>query len=205
MTEIPAGERIWGGRTLDARRAARRTQLIDAALDLLAAGGGPALTVRAVCRHARLTERYFYESFADRDELALAVYDEVTAEALALIVASTHERSTPAEVARAAVEAMVDLGTKDPRKGKLLFVTSMTDSLLYAKRDELLPVVTALIREQVAGDTSDLHRDLVATASMGAIGNLFFQYFSGTLKATREEFVEHCVRTLMLNVSMPPG
>ena len=204
MTEIPAGERIWGGQTLDARRAARRAQLIEAGLDLLASGGGPALTVRAVCRHAKLTERYFYESFADRDELMLAVYDAVTAQALGIIVRSSGSARSPEAVARAAVEAMVDLGISDPRKGQVLFVTSMSEPLLYAKRDELLPVVTALIRDQVPAHASERHRDLVATGTMGAIGNLFFQYFSGTLASTRDEFVDHCTRTLMLNASMPP-
>ena len=36
------------------------------------AAAGPAVTVRAVCRQAGLTERYFYESFTDRDEFVRA-------------------------------------------------------------------------------------------------------------------------------------
>lgn len=37
----------------------------------------PAVTVRAVCRSAGMTERYFYEHFSDRDTFVRAVYDHV--------------------------------------------------------------------------------------------------------------------------------
>lgn len=48
--------RTWAGSTLAERQAVRRTQLIAAGRELL--GAGQAVTVRAVCRAARLTERY---------------------------------------------------------------------------------------------------------------------------------------------------
>ena len=41
----------------------------NAGLDLLGGESDPDdLTVRAICRRAGLTVRYFYESFADKDE-----------------------------------------------------------------------------------------------------------------------------------------
>ena len=68
----------------------RRDELIAAGVALLGGAQGPALTVRAVCRAAGLTERYFYESFADRDEFVRAVYDDVCARAMsALTTAKT--------------------------------------------------------------------------------------------------------------------
>ena len=41
--------------------------------------GLPATTVRAVCARARLTPRYFYESFADRESLVVTLFDELAA------------------------------------------------------------------------------------------------------------------------------
>ena len=61
-------------------RTARRCAATNSSppgVTLLGSEGGPALTVRAVCRAAGLTERYFYESFTDRDEFVRAVYDDV--------------------------------------------------------------------------------------------------------------------------------
>lgn len=45
-----------------------------AGVDLLGAPDGAAANVRAVCRAAELTERYFYESFTDRDTFVREVY-----------------------------------------------------------------------------------------------------------------------------------
>jgi AcrR family transcriptional regulator len=78
----PGTARTWGGSTLDDRRDARRERLLEVGLELLGGPEGPAaVSVRSVCRHAKLTDRYFYESFADRDELLLAVYDRVAGQA----------------------------------------------------------------------------------------------------------------------------
>jgi AcrR family transcriptional regulator len=69
-----AEPRLWGGTTLTERREARRTALLEAALDLIGEAGAAAVTMRAVCRRAGLTDRYFYESFSDRDDLLDVLY-----------------------------------------------------------------------------------------------------------------------------------
>jgi AcrR family transcriptional regulator len=78
--------RSWAGTTLEDRRAERRERFMAAGLDLLGSQGAAAVTVRSVCRHAQLTDRYFYENFADRAALLLAVYDAVAAQAAAALV-----------------------------------------------------------------------------------------------------------------------
>src|SRR5690349_9939893 len=80
----PAGQRRgrWSGVPLADRQALRRSELIAAGTALLGGPEGPSLTVRAVCRATALTERYFYESFSDRDEFVRAVYDEVCTTAM---------------------------------------------------------------------------------------------------------------------------
>ena len=112
-TESP---RIWGGTTLATRQKARREKLLSVGLDLL---GSPSstLSVRAACRAAQLTERYFYESFADRDALVLAVYEEVADAARASLEEATRTATDPVDVARRSVEAMVSLMVDDRAQG----------------------------------------------------------------------------------------
>src|SRR3712207_5142982 len=73
----PAAERMYAGLTTAQRRSERRARLLDAAVDVLGTQGLEAATVTAVCRRARLIPRYFYESFSDRDELLVAVFDSI--------------------------------------------------------------------------------------------------------------------------------
>lgn len=169
--------RVWGGSTLDARRSARRERLIEAGFELLGGpGGAPAVTVRSVCRTAKLTDRYFYENFADRNELVLAVYDQVGDEARQVLTEAVGaavvgadgadgadgaggKEHHPSEIARVAVRAFVGLVTDDPRKGRVLLLSPMTDAVLSERALALQPAFGELIRLQLA-----------ATARVGAFG-----------------------------------
>jgi len=200
-TTEPAAEgaRIWGGTTLDERRAARRRQLVETGLDLLGAEAPGAVSVRAACRGAKLTERYFYESFPDRDALVLAVYEAVADEARAALEEATRTAKDPVDAARRSVEAMVGLMVDDPRRGRVLLVAPITEPSLASRTMELAPVVTGIIRSQLPPGTSERTRTLIATGLLGALMSLFHAYLQGTLQVSREAFVEHCV-SLLLNV-----
>ena len=80
----------WSGVPLEDRQALRRDELVAAGVQLLGEKSGPAVTVRAACRQARLTERYFYESFADRDAFVRAVYDDVCTRAMSTLMSRRH-------------------------------------------------------------------------------------------------------------------
>jgi len=194
----------WAGSTLADRKTERRAKLVDAAITLLAEGGGPACSVRAVCRTSGLTERYFYESFPDRDTLVTTVFDELAAqvtESVLIAVAATD--GTPAAVATAAVDAAVGLTIDQPEKGRVLFVALVSDPILYGKIDEFGPILAGLIRAQLGRGASDEHADLVASSLAGALGHLFHQYVVGTLDVSRESFVRHCVQLLLTVAEMP--
>src|SRR3979411_2195992 len=72
--------RPYRGVSAQDRRTGRRAQLIEAALDLIGDEGLAATTMTAVCARAKLTERYFYEGFKDRDEPRVSVPDASVAE-----------------------------------------------------------------------------------------------------------------------------
>jgi AcrR family transcriptional regulator len=192
----PEQRRTWAGSTMDERRAQRREQLITAARELL--GSGSAVSVRAVCRAAKLTERYFYESFDDRDALVVAAYERASQEAVAAIAEAVGDSDgSPEAVARAAVRVAVEQVVDDPARGHVLIVAPLTNPVLFAKREELVPVLTALIRAQLPGRTSESERDMVALGIAGALTQIFYSYLTGRLVVERDAFVEHCVRLLL--------
>ena len=67
-------ERVYGGVSAQQRREQRRAALIDAGLELFGTEGYPNVSVKRICDEAGLTQRYFYESFSDREDLLAAVY-----------------------------------------------------------------------------------------------------------------------------------
>jgi AcrR family transcriptional regulator len=109
----------------------RRDELVAAGVQLLGGPSGPAVTVRAVCRQAELTERYFYESFADRDEFVRAVYDDVCARAMSALTSAT----TPRE----AVEQFVALMVDDPVRGRVLLLAPAVEPVLVHSGAQWMP------------------------------------------------------------------
>ncbi|HJQ47933.1 MAG TPA: TetR family transcriptional regulator [Amycolatopsis sp.] len=189
--------RTWGGTTLDDRRAARREKLLAAGLDLLGTQGSAAVSVRAVCRHAKLTERYFYESFTDREDLVLAVYEQVAREARQVLIDAVPDpRAAATTRAEAAVTAFVELMVDDPRTGRVLLLAPITDPTLSARGVALLPTFAALIREQLPDHLDAPDRELTAAGLVGALTNLFTGYLGGGLKVSRDRLIAHCVALL---------
>jgi AcrR family transcriptional regulator len=214
--------KVWGGTTLDVRRDARRRRLLEVGFELLGGRGGAAVTVRSVCRHAKLTDRYFYESFADREELLVAVYDQVAEEArdvLARAVADAvaepghgDRRAEPEAIDKAAIEAFLGLLTSDPRKGRVLLLVPMTDAALSARAVELMPMFAELIRVQLAAaagadvPVAPLEERMTATALIGALSNLFIRWLDGTLAASEPQLTDYCVRLLLTAIPLArPG
>ncbi|MEA5361449.1 TetR/AcrR family transcriptional regulator [Amycolatopsis sp., V23-08] len=188
--------RTWAGTTLDDRKALRREQLVAAGLELLGTEGSAATSVRAVCRHAKLTERYFYESFADREELVAAVYEHVGEQARRALVDAVQDAPNPTLRAENAVRAFVELIVDDPRRGRILLLAPLTDPALTRRGLHLLPVFTAVVGEQLSGG-DETERQLVAVGLVGALSNVFVAYLDGSLKVTRERLVAHCVKLVL--------
>lgn len=67
--------RRFRGLSAPERRALRREQLVQAGITTFGARGFHATGVRDICTAAGLTERYFYESFHNREALFAAVFD----------------------------------------------------------------------------------------------------------------------------------
>ncbi|MFZ2172633.1 MAG: TetR/AcrR family transcriptional regulator [Rhodococcus sp. (in: high G+C Gram-positive bacteria)] len=179
--------------TLEDRRETRRKALLRAGVALLGAPEGPAVSVRAVCRAASLTERYFYESFRDRDEFVRTVYAEVGNEAQSALVAAVSSANGARERADAAVNAFVKLMVDDPAMGRVLLLAPLSEPALSRRGIDLMPVFVGLVRDQLSAVDDEAEKQLVATGVVGALTALFIGYLDGTVAASRAQFVAHCV------------
>ncbi|MGB3476501.1 MAG: TetR/AcrR family transcriptional regulator [Mycobacterium sp.] len=128
-------ERPYRGVQAADRLAERRERLLAAGLDVLGARELIELTVRGICHRAGVASRYFYESFADKDEFVAAVFDRVVADLAASTQAAV--AAVPyAEQTRAGMAHLVSAIAGDLRVGRMLFSTQLTNALLVRKRAE---------------------------------------------------------------------
>ncbi|MFD5178383.1 TetR/AcrR family transcriptional regulator [Nocardia sp. NPDC058379] len=118
----PAGRR-YSGRTSAERVQQRRTALLDAALELFGTQGYAAGTVKQLCGIAGLTERYFYESFRDREACLATLYDETTAQLRERTVAALGTAGSRLDdVITAGLAAFIGYLTEDPRRARVVLI-----------------------------------------------------------------------------------
>jgi AcrR family transcriptional regulator len=195
---VASGQRRgrWSGVPLPDRQALRRDELIAAGVTLLGSADGPALTVRAVCRHAGLTERYFYESFSDRDEFVRAVYDDVCNRAMATLMSA----GTPRE----AVEKFVALMVDDPVRGRVLLLAPQVEAVLIHSGAEWMPSFIELLQSKLTAISDPVIQKMMATGLIGALTALFTAYLDGSLATSREQFIDYCVDLLLARAAVYP-
>ena len=188
--------RSWRGVSATDRTSERRQRLIEAGLELFATKGYANSSVREVCREAGLTERYFYESFSDRQALLKALADGIVEDFLAAVVPilplleSDLPRATH-EGAAAFVASLAD----DPRRARVLLVESVGVS--PEAEDHRRAVFTHLVgflREAAALAFGGWVRDsaefeLLARVVIGGAQELLVAYVRGELRIDRDELV----------------
>ena len=191
--------RSYRGVSAGERTAARRAALLEAALDLL--GGDPpaAATMTAICERAGLTERYFYESFRSRDELLLALLDQVAGEVLEATVAVLDDTGEAEVLVRRGLEALLDVLAGDPRKGRFALVAAVEIPVLRARRAQLLADFEQLLADRTRrlyGERAWVAPDdrIEALLFVGGLAELIAGWLAGTVDATREQVVAAVAR-----------
>ena len=123
MPPVTTPARTYRGVPQDERRAQRRSQLIAAGVAVYGERGYRHATVKAVCESAGLTERYFYESFANSEELLIACFNAVTYSVLGEILeAARHAGRSRTAKARAMLHTYFSALQRDPRSARVFLV-----------------------------------------------------------------------------------
>lgn len=187
----------YAGRSAEARQADRRERLLGAAVGIWTEQGWAAVTMRGVCSRAGLTDRYFYESFADRDALLVAVWDHLRDQVVALVVAAIAENSDrrPMVQLRAAIRAVVHATRDQPEHARILLGDNAGSAVLERRRRDTLRVFTDLLidfAQPVLRPGVDA-RGMAMTTLLGVGGfvELISAWRAGTIDARADEIVDH--------------
>jgi AcrR family transcriptional regulator len=186
--------RPYGGRSLDERRDTRRHQLIEAGLDCLHAEGLSGISVRTVCSEARLTPRYFYENFANLDELLVALVDRCGDAVLtAGLSAFDSDKSIP-ERSRTGVAAVYSAIAADQRFASVLLASSAHEGMHRRQQQRFLDYTDVLLDllYQVQGPLDRQRLRPLSLFLVGGTVELISAKVSGLIDVTDDELVERC-------------
>jgi AcrR family transcriptional regulator len=202
-TTAPLDRSRWAGVPVEERQAERRAQLLEAGLDLLGTEGDVATTVRAVCQRARLNPRYFYESFADRDELLVGVYDRVVVELGAAVAEATAPHADDPEAGvRAGIGTIVRFVADDPRRAKVLYNEALGNEALNRRRIDtnhaLMESLVAMSRPQRrATKAAERAASVGAAVAVGGLSELILAWLEGRIDIEIDQLVDDAAAMLL--------
>ena len=184
---------VYRGLSAEERAAERRSRLLEATLAVWA-DSEVSTTMTNVCAAAGLSERYFYESFANLDAAQTAVLEDVATE----IETTTHQAAEeagpdPAARAMASVGAFVQLLVDDPRKGRVAIVEAAAMPSLRPRRTQLMRQfahrTAEAARELGMSPRSGAEDELAGLLFIGGVAELVTAWLDGAAEATPDELV----------------
>lgn len=182
-TARPAEGRRYGGRSTPQRRAERRGRLLAAGLQLFGTAGWLASPIERLCAQAGVATRSFYEEFAGREALLLAVYEQITAGAARAVRAALAE--APGDLRSripVGLAAYVDHLTSDPRRARVAHREVRTAGMLEGDRHAAVVAFAAMIEAEVQQGSqgsptpAEGDRRLLALALAGAVNEVLVDW-----------------------------
>jgi AcrR family transcriptional regulator len=193
----PAPRRRYAGKSADQRRSERRETLVAAALDIWQESGWAAVTMRGVCARASLTDRYFYESFADRDALLATLWDQMRDETLQMLLdaIAPYADAGPLDQLRAALFAVVHHVGDEPQRAQIVFGDHAGSAILEQRRRETIQMAVGLLidiaRPHLREDVDEVGFQVNVLMGIGGFVETMLAWRSGLVDADADALVEH--------------
>lgn len=179
VAKAPAADRgrRYRGVSEAARQAERRQRFVEAGLTVFGSRGYHSSTVRSICAQAGLTERYFYESFSNSEDLLCVVYDysnqRIREGILATLMDTPRE---PSAIAHATLVAFLTIMRDDPRMAQILFVevlgvSERVDARYRASVENFAQLMQQMIAPLLDGESlpTPLQPDILSVAMLGSV------------------------------------
>jgi AcrR family transcriptional regulator len=203
--ETPRKGRPYGGVSSEARAAERRDALLRAGTRLFGSTGFRKTTVRALCKEARLNDRYFYAAFDSTEALLRATYQH-HAEGLRAQV-----RQAVEGLSDAPLDARVDAGLRaffaflrDTCAARVLLlevmgVSAETDLTYQRNLLEFGRMIVSFAQPLETGDDAARRADqrLIGLALVGAMTNLAAAWLLTDYRDPEETMVRNCRQVLL--------
>ncbi len=157
--------RRYGGLAAHERRETRRRRLLDAALEVFGTAGYASSSIEGLCARAGVSPRHFYEHFTSREELLVALYDELMGDVMAHVLAAGEGQPLDVESrARAGLTAFIEAMLSDERKARvqLVEVVGVSERLEQHRRG-----VLRAFSARIESDT----RELIAAGAIPDAGD----------------------------------
>ncbi|OAL80983.1 TetR family transcriptional regulator [Acinetobacter sp. SFB] len=193
-------ERQFKGLSLTERKQLRREKLIEAGIEAYGTHGFFAVTVKDICNEAKLTERYFYESFKKSDELFQTIFLKLIDQLQHNVMQAIMQASTdPRKMIESGLTALLTTLKDNPRMARIIYIDAMLVQELHNQAtihetmlrfDRMIHAFVMLMMPHI--DRSEREISLVATGLNGYVTQIAIRWVVSGFKQSMQEVLSAC-------------
>ena len=193
-------ERQFKGLSMAERQQARREKLIEAGIQAYGTHGFFSVTVKDICNEAKLTERYFYESFKKSEHLFQTIFLKLIDELQQNVMQAIMQASTdPQKMIEAGLRALLTTLQNNPRMARIIYIDAMLVQELHnqATIHETMSRFDRMIQGFVMLMMPNLNRSegeisLVSTGLNGYVTQIAIRWVMSGFKQSLEDVLSSC-------------
>lgn len=190
--------RPFQGESAESRISARRQILLDTAFQMAAESGWKGLSIHQLCQAAGLNKRYFYESFADLEELGGALVDDLAEQLIATgqaaVQSGLQQGFDTMALAQHALTHTIGWLVADPRRARMLFsMAGDNPRALQHRQDVIRKFAQTLSLFSIEYHQADEPHVIAKVGSALLIGGtieIVVSWLDGQLEVSLDELVE---------------
>lgn len=197
---LKSKERQFKGLSLTERKQARREKLIEAGIEAYGTQGFFAVTVKDICNEAKLTERYFYESFKKSDELFQTIFLKLIDQLQQNVMQAIMQASTdPRKMIESGLTALLTTLKDNPGMARIIYIDAMLVQELHNQAtihetmlrfDRMIHAFVMLMMPHI--DRSEREISLVATGLNGYVTQIAIRWVVSGFKQSMQEVLSSC-------------
>lgn len=168
-----------------------------AGIALLGHPDGPSVTIRAVCRESRVTQRYFYEIFDDYDSFVDAAYRRAWEIVRTNVVRNVDGHTDKRKIIAGSVHGWAEIIAAQPDVVRTILQAPETEAVLKTPALRQRADAERLTLGVLDDVEDELARTVIARSVWGSLRSLFISYMNKEIHSTAAEFENQCVAMLM--------
>ena len=193
-------ERQFKGLSMAERQQARREKLIEAGIQAYGTHGFFSVTVKDICTEAKLTERYFYESFKKSEHLFQTIFLKLIDELQQNVMQAMMQASSdPKKMIEAGLTALLTTLRDNPRMARIIYIDAMLVQELHnqatihetmSRFDRMIQAFVMLMMPHL--DRPNREISLVATGLNGYVTQIAIRWVMSDFKQSMEDVLSSC-------------
>ncbi|MFF5291780.1 TetR/AcrR family transcriptional regulator [Paractinoplanes globisporus] len=183
----------YGGRSRLERATDRRDRILTSALHLFGTRDYDDVTVADVCTGAKVSKRYFYEHFVDREDLVRALHREQNEWLLAGVVATVPETpGTLDETLKPAVHRLLTMLRANPERAQVIYINApRMETRRRGVLREDAQFLAGMLRRVGVRPTDEVRHERMLLALVAGLSEVIIDWLSREMTDDLDQFADH--------------